>query len=174
MSVKQLKELMHEWGMTQAELANLCGVTQSTISKIFSGESGGDPVTIKKIAAVFKLRPITRDMHTLRGVIKLSNRCSERFDEAEALAKSIFTDERCVPLPGFFPDSAIPLVVPGNLDNLVDNPQGTRVLYKRIIKLYPQKDMVYLIKPKTVRYWLKSIALRDASEVFTDLVSSGY
>ncbi len=61
----------------------------------------------------------------------------------------------------------------GNIDSLIDNPQGTNVLYKRIIKLH-QKDMVYLIKPKILRYWLKSIALRDASEVFTDLVSSGY
>jgi hypothetical protein len=61
----------------------------------------------------------------------------------------------------------------GNLDSLIENPQGTRVLYKRIIKLH-EKDMVYLIKPKKLRYWLKSIALRDASEVFTDLVSSGY
>ncbi len=62
----------------------------------------------------------------------------------------------------------------GNLDSLIDNEQGTNVLYKRIIKLYPQKNMVYLIKPKTLRYWLKSIALRDASDVFTDLMSSGY
>ncbi|MHC4124492.1 MAG: hypothetical protein ACYSSI_13030, partial [Planctomycetota bacterium] len=62
----------------------------------------------------------------------------------------------------------------GDLNSLIDNPQGKNVLYKRIIKLYHQKDIVYLIKPKTLRYWLKSIALRDANEVFTDLVSSGY
>lgn len=61
----------------------------------------------------------------------------------------------------------------GNLQILIDNKQGTNVLYKRIIKLY-QPDMVYLVKPKILRYWLKSIALRDANEVFTDLVSSGY
>jgi hypothetical protein len=62
----------------------------------------------------------------------------------------------------------------GNLESLLDNEQGTSVLYKRVIKLYNQRDMVYLIKPKTLRYWLKSIALRDANEVFSDLVSSGY
>ena len=61
----------------------------------------------------------------------------------------------------------------GNLESLLDHQQGKNVLYKRIIKLYG-KDMVYLIKPKTLRYWLRSIALRDANEVFTDLVSSGY
>ena len=61
----------------------------------------------------------------------------------------------------------------GNLESLLGHQQGKSVLYKRIIKLY-SKDMVYLIKPKTLRYWLRSMALRDANEVFTDLVSSGY
>jgi len=62
----------------------------------------------------------------------------------------------------------------GDLSCLMDNQQDANILYKRIIKLYHQRDMVYLVKPKTLRYWLKSIALRDANEVFTDLVSSGY
>ena len=64
-------------------------------------------------------------------------------------------------------------ITKGNLGSLIDNQQRKNVLYKRIIKLY-EPDRVYLIKPKKLRYWLKSIALRDASEVFTDLVSSGY
>jgi hypothetical protein len=71
-------------------------------------------------------------------------------------------------------DSTKKQIENGNLESLIDNPHGTNVLYKRVIKLYPQKDMIYLIKPKTLRYWLKSIALRDASEVFSDLVRSGY
>jgi len=62
----------------------------------------------------------------------------------------------------------------GDLSCLIDNQQDANILYKRIIKLYHQRDMVYLVKPKILRYWLKSIALRDANEVFTDLVSSGY
>jgi len=70
-------------------------------------------------------------------------------------------------------ESQISQIKKGDLEGLIDNPQGKNVLYKRIIKLYG-KDMVYLIKPKILRYWLKSIALRDANEVFTDLVSSGY
>ena len=61
----------------------------------------------------------------------------------------------------------------GDLKILIDNTQERNVLYKRIIKLYP-KDMVFLVKPKALRYWLKSIALRDANEVFADLVRSGY
>ncbi|MHC5060130.1 MAG: hypothetical protein ACYTFK_03480 [Planctomycetota bacterium] len=64
-------------------------------------------------------------------------------------------------------------IAEGDLDNLIDNQQGQNVLYKRVVTLY-SKNIIYLIKPKTLRYWLKSIALRDASDIFTDLVSSGY
>jgi hypothetical protein len=72
------------------------------------------------------------------------------------------------------PESQKKQIEKGDLESLIDNPQKTNVLFKRIIKLYPAKDMVYLVKPKLLRYWLKSIALRDANEVFTDLISSGY
>ncbi len=59
-----------------------------------------------------------------------------------------------------------------NLNALLENKQAA-VAYKRVLRLY-QKDIVYLIKPKTLRYWLKSIALRDATDVMQDLVESGY
>ena len=60
----------------------------------------------------------------------------------------------------------------GDLSDLIENKQNT-VHYRRVLRLY-QKDMVFLIKPNTLRYWLKSIALRDASEVMIDLINSGY
>ncbi|HUW19210.1 MAG TPA: N-6 DNA methylase [Sedimentisphaerales bacterium] len=62
----------------------------------------------------------------------------------------------------------------GDLRCLMEDEQDANILYKRVIKRYRERDMVYLVKPKTLRYWLKSIALRDANEVFRDLVSSGY
>ncbi len=40
---------------------------------------------------------------------------------------------------------------------------------QRIIRHYTQ-DAVYLIKPKPLRYWLKSIALRDADETLSDFI----
>jgi N-6 DNA Methylase len=40
---------------------------------------------------------------------------------------------------------------------------------QRIIRHYTQ-DAVYLIKPKQLRYWLKSIALRDADETLNDFI----
>ncbi|MFC1603685.1 class I SAM-dependent DNA methyltransferase [Planctomycetota bacterium] len=78
--------------------------------------------------------------------------------------------------PKIIPEANRTQIEKGNMESLIDNKQGTNILYKRIIKQYHKdhKDMVYLIKPKLLRYWLKSIALRDANEVFNDLVSSGY
>lgn len=60
----------------------------------------------------------------------------------------------------------------GDLSDLIENEQES-VHYRRVLRLY-QKDIVFLIKPNTLRYWLKSIALRDASDVMIDLINSGY
>ena len=59
-----------------------------------------------------------------------------------------------------------------DLTSLLDYEQEA-IKYKRVIKTY-SPNMVSLIKPKTLRYWLKSIAIRDAVEVMQDLVESGY
>ncbi len=60
----------------------------------------------------------------------------------------------------------------GDLSDLIENEQDS-VHYRRVLRMY-QKDMVFLVKPNTLRYWLKSIALRDASDVMIDLINSGY
>ena len=51
------------------------------------------------------------------------------------------------------------------------------VLHRRTIRTYKHVngfDCVYLIKPNTKRYWLQSIALRDADDTFMDLKKAGY
>lgn len=61
---------------------------------------------------------------------------------------------------------------------LLENEESNKgVLYKRIIRYYDHVngyDCVYLIKPNSLRYWLKSIALRDADDTFLDLKDAGY
>ncbi|MDZ7723597.1 MAG: N-6 DNA methylase [candidate division KSB1 bacterium] len=52
-----------------------------------------------------------------------------------------------------------------------DNQQKTHI--QRIIKAYGQ-DSIILAKPKQLRYWLPSIALRDADETFADYIKSRY
>ena len=59
------------------------------------------------------------------------------------------------------------------LKSLVKSTINENINLTRIVKLY-QKNKVYLLKPKALRYWLKSIALRDADEVFSDLLKAGY
>jgi type I restriction-modification system DNA methylase subunit len=58
------------------------------------------------------------------------------------------------------------------LENLLEH-ERDKVKYQRVAKAY-QENIVSLIKPKNLRYWLKSIAIRDATEVMQDLVESGY
>ncbi|OYD40437.1 Eco57I restriction-modification methylase domain-containing protein [Sphingobacterium cellulitidis] len=59
------------------------------------------------------------------------------------------------------------------IETLVEKNLGISLRTVRIVRLY-EGNVVYLIKPKKLRYWLKSIALRDADETFSDLRKQGY
>ena len=51
------------------------------------------------------------------------------------------------------------------------------IVYQKIIRYYNHEngyDSLYLIKPKNRRYWLPSIALKDADDTFMDLRKAGY
>jgi len=58
-----------------------------------------------------------------------------------------------------------------SLDVLISN-QERSVLYRRILYCY-QPNLIYLIKPKKLRYWIKSVALHDASQVIGDIAKAG-
>ncbi len=60
-----------------------------------------------------------------------------------------------------------------HIAQLVYNNIGTSYRINRVVKIY-DKDYIYLLKPKELRYWLKSIALRDADETIIDLYKAGY
>ncbi len=60
-----------------------------------------------------------------------------------------------------------------HIEQLVQKDLGISLRLTRIVRLY-EDNIIYLIKPKKLRYWLKSIALRDADETFTDLRKQGY
>ncbi len=51
--------------------------------------------------------------------------------------------------------------------DLIDNWHSRNALIKRVLRIYG-KDTIILIKPKQLRYWLKSIALRDADETLAE------
>ena len=65
-----------------------------------------------------------------------------------------------------------------SIEKLIKNDAANRgAAYKRIVRLYDHVDgfdCVYFIKPNALRYWLKSIALRDADETFSDFKAADY
>lgn len=62
--------------------------------------------------------------------------------------------------------------IESKLKNLIDSKQGYNLWIKRIVKVY-HKNVIFLYKPNQRRYWLPSIAVRDADETFVDLFKQG-
>ncbi|WP_375562921.1 class I SAM-dependent DNA methyltransferase [Bernardetia sp. OM2101] len=64
------------------------------------------------------------------------------------------------------------------LKNLISDAQTNRgAVFIRSIRLYEHingYDSVFLIKPSNIRYWLPSIAIKDAGYTFQDLKKSGF
>jgi Eco57I restriction-modification methylase len=59
------------------------------------------------------------------------------------------------------------------LYELIQNNTNTNSRIVRMLRMY-ENNTIYLIKPKQTRYWLRSVAIRDADETFADLVVQGY
>tara|TARA_R110000850_G_scaffold32285_7_gene88879 strand:- start:2182 stop:5112 length:2931 start_codon:yes stop_codon:yes gene_type:complete len=60
-----------------------------------------------------------------------------------------------------------------HIESLVRKNLNLTLRLNRIVRMY-EGNVIYLIKPKKLRYWLQSIALRDADETFADLRKQGY
>ncbi|HLA57182.1 MAG TPA: hypothetical protein VK622_00400, partial [Puia sp.] len=60
-----------------------------------------------------------------------------------------------------------------SLQSLIETNYGGSAYLTKVLKLY-EPNKIYLVKPKTLRYWLRSIAIKDADEVFSDLIKAGY
>ncbi|MEZ4801140.1 MAG: DNA methyltransferase [Gelidibacter sp.] len=58
-----------------------------------------------------------------------------------------------------------------NLEHILINQVSHSKRINRIIKIYGNNSIIF-IKPKNLRYWLKSIALRDIDDVFNDVLSN--
>lgn len=58
------------------------------------------------------------------------------------------------------------------LNNLLKEKKGN-INITRIARLYDGAG-IYLLKPDRLRYWLRSVALRDADETLADLVDQGF
>ncbi len=80
-------------------------------------------------------------------------------------------------LPFYYKDK--PEILEGMTDELEDAlytliqnnvNRNSRII--RILRMY-EGNTIYLVKPNQARYWLKSIAIRDADETFGDLIIQG-
>ena len=60
------------------------------------------------------------------------------------------------------------------IEKLVYHRISSTIVSNRIIKLYPQKDTIVLIKPNQYRYWLPSVACRDADKCIADFANAGF
>jgi hypothetical protein len=61
----------------------------------------------------------------------------------------------------------------GKLDALLKEKLGGGLNVTRIARIY-DGACIYLLKPDRLRYWLRSIALRDADETLADLAEQGF
>ena len=61
-----------------------------------------------------------------------------------------------------------------NIEELSNEKLSAHLSANRIIKLYPEKDMIVFVKPNQYRYWLSLTAYRDADKCFSDLINTGY
>lgn len=59
------------------------------------------------------------------------------------------------------------------VNSLLYESQGTSLNVTRICRLYDDKYL-FVIKPNRLRYWMRSVALRDADEILADLRAQGF
>lgn len=59
------------------------------------------------------------------------------------------------------------------IDALLHEQKGASLHVTRIARIY-DGDFIFLLKPDRLRYWLRSVALRDADETIADLRAQGF
>ena len=59
------------------------------------------------------------------------------------------------------------------LEELLHKQHFSRLFVHRILRLYDH-NVIFMVKPNQKRYWLRSIALRDADETLVDLMDQGF
>lgn len=64
-------------------------------------------------------------------------------------------------------------VLEGRLDAILRETRGSSLTMTRIARIY-DGSFVFLLKPDRLRYWLPSVALKDADDVLADLRAQGF
>ncbi len=61
----------------------------------------------------------------------------------------------------------------GKLGALLHERQGGVLQVTRIARIY-DGNFIFLLKPDRLRFWMRSVALRDADETLADLRAQGF
>jgi hypothetical protein len=77
-----------------------------------------------------------------------------------------YGDEPIIELPA-------PNLVATFVEELLRRKFGTHLLVNRTLRIYEQ-NVVFMIKPNQKRYWLRSMALRDADQTLVDFLEQGF
>lgn len=99
-------------------------------------------------------------------------------------ARGFYTQEDNAIVYAFCYGKPLPDILPNlfdgglqGIEGLLQNSNLRNIRIYRVLRQYLHLegyDVLLLIKPKSMRYWLKSIALRDADETFADLKRTGF
>ena len=139
------------------------------IEELSKGEQA--EVNIKKVSAT-QLKEFGKVLcNGLNSIYKTDER---QFNPLEPIQTKAYT---CYPFSysgNEYVNEEVQKLSERDIARLIEKEQGT-AYYRRVLKIYQsQEEKFYLIKPNTLRHWLKSVALRDASEIMIDLINSGY
>lgn len=58
------------------------------------------------------------------------------------------------------------------IEDFIVNQYGKNTLVNKVLRIY-SPNKITLIKPKKLRFWLKSIALQDSDDIFDDIIENG-
>lgn len=58
------------------------------------------------------------------------------------------------------------------IESLIKSQHGRNASINKVLRIY-SPNKITLIKPKKLRFWLKSIALQDSDEIFDDIIENG-
>ncbi len=141
--------------------------------KVIEFGQGENAVTNKEIQVKKEILPLaikefaTTYLDALNSIYSIDNK--------KISLKEVFNTPACFVLCFEYGNQSYQLETITNKDNLnlialvKDNTTET-IIIKRITIIYSQ-NKIFIIKPKQLRYWLKSTALLDADTTITDIIN---
>ncbi|MBN2396092.1 MAG: N-6 DNA methylase [Candidatus Atribacteria bacterium] len=106
---------------------------------------------------------------------KILNSIYKKFKPSKPI---FFNSGSLVCYPFYYEEQPVISISEDDIENhlnklLVETRERANLRIIRILTLY-EENVIYLVKPNQLRFWLRSVAIRDADETAFDLFSQGY